>query len=182
VTINHVTLNLLLADDSEIRFGHDAYPLERSAGDAPLTLAIFKSGHKGEWHRSWRDAKGQKLGDRLPTIAAELFVHAEEQHREKMRSDQMYREDGRHERMRELERRARQAEREHREQADALEQKRITQLLNAARAHHDASLVEAYVEHLRERAPPQDRAAFEQWAEWAASVAKVSTKAAQLID
>jgi len=81
--------------------------------------------------------------------------------------------------MRDIERQAREAERTHRVQADALEQRRVTQLLSAARAHHDASLVRAYVDHLRERAPPQDRAAFEQWAQWAASVAEGSAEATQ---
>jgi hypothetical protein len=179
VTINHVTLDLLLADDSEIRFGHNPYPLERPAGDAPLTLAVLKPAREKRWHRSWRDANGQKLVDRLATIAAELFIHAEERHREKLRDDCAHREGNRQARMRDIERQAREAEREHRAQAGALEQRRATQLLSAARAHHDAKLVEAYVDHLREHAPPQDRAAFEHWAQWAASVAEGSAKATQ---
>jgi hypothetical protein len=76
---------------------------------------------------------------------------------------------------------AREAEREHRAQADALEQRRVTQLLSSARAHHDANLVRAYVDHLREHAPPQERAAFEQWAEWAASVAAGSAEQVESI-
>ncbi len=181
VTINHVTLDLLLADDSEIRFGHNPYPLEPPAGDPSLTLAILKPGRGRQFHRSWRDAKGQKLGDRLATIAAELFIHAEERHREKLRDDCTHREVDRQARMRDIERQARDAEREHRAQADALEQRRVTRLLSAARAYHDANLVRAYVDHLREHAPPQERAAFEHWAKWAASVAAGSAEQVESI-
>lgn len=62
-----------------------------------------------------------------------------------------------------------------RDRADKLERGRIAQLLSAARSHHDAQLVRAYVDHLRESAHAQDRAAFEQWAEWAVSIADGAT-------
>ncbi len=66
VTINHVTLHLLLADQAEIRRGHNAYPLELPAGNATLTLAILRGQCVPRWHRSWNDTKGNRLEGRIP--------------------------------------------------------------------------------------------------------------------
>lgn len=170
VTINHVTLELLLSDDWEVKRGHNAYPIEPPGSAAPLTLAI-KDGCDTRWHRSWRDAKGSRLESRLPVIAAELFVHADELYREKLSNDNVRRENGRIARVREVARRAEEAERERRAQAEADEQGRIERLLVEARAHHDAQLVRAYVDHLRSNSSDEDSAAFEQWADWAVSAA-----------
>lgn len=171
VTINHITLDLLLADDWEIKHGHNAYPLELPGAAAPLTLAILKGGCGTRWHRSWRDAKGKKLETWLPVIAAELFVHADERYREKLGRDNLHREDRRLAHMREAALRAQEVERQRRAQAEAAEQERIARLLAEARAHHDAQLIRVYVDHLRASSRGQNRAAFEQWADWAVSVA-----------
>ncbi len=171
VTINHVTLDLLLAEDWEIKHGHNAYPLELPRGAAPLTLAILNGGCGTRWHRSWRDAKGKKLETWLPVIAAELFVHADERYREKLNRDNIHRVDRRLAHMREAERRAQEVERQRRARAEAAEQEQVARLLAEARAHHDAQLVRAYVDHLRASSRRQKKAAFEQWADWAVSVA-----------
>jgi len=171
VTVNHITLDLLLADDWEIKHGHNAYPLDLPGGGAPLTLAILDGGCVKRWHRSWRDVNGKKLETWLPIIAAELFVHADERYREKLGKDDLHREDRRLAHAREAALRAQEAERQRRAQAEAAERERVARLLTEARAHHDAQLVRAYVDHLRANSPGQDRAAFEQWADWAVSVA-----------
>jgi len=171
VTINHITLDLLLADDWEIKRGHNAYPLELPSGAAPLTLAILNGGREKHWHRSWRDTKGSKLETQLPIIAAELFIHGDERYREKLGEDNLHREHRRLTRMRETSHRAETAERERQAQVEAVEQERVARLLAQARAHHDAQLVRAYVDHLRTNSLGQDLATFEQWADWAVSVA-----------